>query len=162
MQNMNISRMTAAMFRTRQSILAQRLQDADLNGGQTDCLYAITRHEGCSQMELTEILFNNKSATAKSVKVLIEKGYVRREVDGQDKRLCHLFLTEQGRALAPKLQMLYGELVQLHEKYLTAEEAAQLAALMEKVLTGLLREREQMESEKLAKDVHENEESDKS
>ncbi len=145
MPNRNISRMTAALYRTRQSILAQRLQDADLNGGQTDCLYAITRHEGCSQMELTEILFNNKSATAKSVKVLIEKGYVRREMDGQDKRLSHLFLTERGRAIAPKLQRLYQEMAQLHEKNLAAEEAAQLAVLMEKVLTGLLQEKAQTE-----------------
>lgn len=145
LQNMNISRMTAAMFRTRQSILAQRLQNAELNGGQTDCLYIIGRHEGLSQMELTERLFNSKSATAKSVKALIEKGYVRREADGQDKRLCHLYLTEKGRAMAPKLQQLYQELVALHVKNLTEDEAQQLIVLMEKVLDGLLQEKAALE-----------------
>lgn len=145
LQNMNISRMTSALFRTRQSILTQRLQNTELNGGQTDCLYAIARHEGMSQMELAEFLFNSKSATAKSVKVLIEKGYVRREADAQDKRLCHLYLTEKGHAMAPELQRLYRELVALHEKYLSAEELDQLAALMEKVLAGLLQEKAAIE-----------------
>ena len=76
MEDMNISRMTAAMYRTGQSILAQRLQPLELNGGQMDCLFVITLREGLSQMELAQLLFAGKSVTAKWVKVLIEKGYV--------------------------------------------------------------------------------------
>mgnify|MGYP002508279214 CR=1 FL=1 len=58
---MNISRMTAAMYRTGQSILAQRLQPLELNGGQMDCLFVITQREGLSQMELAQMLFAGKS-----------------------------------------------------------------------------------------------------
>ena len=70
---------------------------------------------------------------------------MRREADGQDKRLCHLYLTEKGCAIAPKLQQLYQELVALHIKNLTDDEAQQLIVLMEKVLNGLLQEKAALE-----------------
>lgn len=146
MEHMNIGRMTAAMYRTGQSILANRLQHLDLNGGQMDCLLVITLREGLSQMELAQLLFAGKSVTAKWVKVLIEKGYVRRKADDQDKRVCHLHLTEKGRAAAPAVQQIFREQVQLHLQNLTEAEALQLTQLMEKVLVGLLQEKERLES----------------
>lgn len=146
LEHMNISRMTAAMYRTGQSILVNRLQHLDLNGGQMDCLLVITLREGLSQMELAQLLFAGKSVTAKWVKVLIEKGYVRRQADDQDKRVCHLYLTEKGRAAAPAVQQIFREQVQLHLRNLTEAEALQLTQLMEKVLTGLLQEKERLES----------------
>ncbi len=164
MEDMNISRMTAAMYRTGQSILAQRLQPLELNGGQMDCLFVITLREGLSQMELAQLLFAGKSA--KWVKVLIEKGYVQRQVDTQDKRMCHLYLTEQGRVVAPLVQQIFREQVQLHLRNLAGDEARQLTLLMEKVLSGLLEEKAQLEHEmeknKDEKGVYENEKNNQS
>ena len=147
MKTMNIGRMTAAMYRTGQSILAQRLQSLELNGGQMDCLFVITRKEGLSQMELAQLLFAGKSVTAKWVKALIEKGYVRRQADTQDKRVCHLYLTEQGHTVAPLVQQIFHEQVQLHLRNLTDDEARQLSFLMDKVLSGLLEEKARLEDE---------------
>ena len=166
MEDMNISRMTAAMYRTGQSILAQRLQPLELNGGQMDCLFVITQREGLSQMELAQMLFAGKSVTAKWVKVLIEKGYVQRQVDTQDKRMCHLYLMEHGRIAAPLVQQIFREQVQLHLRNLTGDEARQLSLLMGKVLSGLLEEKAQLEHEieknKDEKGVYENEKNNQS
>ena len=140
MQNMNISRLAAAMYRTGQSIITEKMQGLDLKSGQLDSLYVIILHEGITQLELSELLFVGKSATAKTVKILVQKGYVEQRTDTQDRRICHLYLTEKGRRVAPDVQQIFKELVQLHLRSLTAEEATTMMGLMEKVLTGLLQE----------------------
>lgn len=155
LEHMNISRMTAAIYRTRHSILANRLQQLELNGGQMDCFFVITLREGLSQMELAQHLFAGKSVTAKWVKALIEKGYVQRLADEQDKRVCHLYLTEKGRDAAPLVQQIFREQLQLHLCNLTDDEAGQLNLLLEKVLAGLLDEKNRLEQEQERKDRQE-------
>lgn len=144
MKDMTISRLTACIYRTGQAILNKQLEEDDLTSVQLECLYAIIIHEGQSQLELSKALFTGKSAITKTVRVLVEKGYIYREVDVSDKRLYHLYLTPKGRELAPKVRQTFSDFVALHLENLLPEEQEQIMLLMEKVFVKLLETKEQL------------------
>lgn len=150
MNYVNLSRITAAIFRTGQSILNNRLRELGISSGQMDFLYVITLYEGLSQLELSELTFVGKSATTKVVKILMKHGYVYRETDSSDKRVYRLYLTERGRSVSQKIQETFQEFVLLHKKNLTEEEALQTKNSLENVLAGLLEEKARI-NEKHAK-----------
>lgn len=141
MKRVNLGRITAAIFRTGQSILNNRLSELGISSGQMDFLYVISFREGISQIELSELMFVGKSATTKVVKILIAHGYVYRETDPSDKRAYRLYLTEKGRSVSQKINETFQEMILLYEKNLTEEEASQAMHSLEKVLAGLLEEK---------------------
>ena len=139
-----IGRITAAIYRTNQVILNERLKELDISGGQIDYLYVIARSEGLSQVELADILFVNKSAVTKVVNAFVKKGYVRRETDSIDHRVSRLYLTDKGHNIKKSVEEAFQDLIFLHNKYLTEEENTQTIQALEKVLSGLLQEKEKI------------------
>jgi len=75
----------------------------DIGHGPRNFLAALSLHEGITQEELSEMLLMDKTTTARSVKTLVEKGYVSRQKDEHDHRKYRLFLTNRGKVLAPDL-----------------------------------------------------------
>jgi len=59
---------------------------------------ALAYEDGLSQEELTQRLCVDKSATARAVKALETKGFIRREVDSLDKRNKRLYLTKEAKS----------------------------------------------------------------
>lgn len=53
--------------------------------------------DGITQDELTNRINVDKSATARAVKSLEEKGFLKREIDYKDRRSKRLYLTEEAR-----------------------------------------------------------------
>lgn len=58
----------------------------------------ISHHSGCSLSELAKKLGTTNSAASKIVDGLVERGFVRREIDVDDRRKITLSLTEAGQA----------------------------------------------------------------
>ncbi len=64
-------------------------------------LIELSKTPGISQDELSVVLHVDKGTTAKAVKKLVEQGFVKREVNPEDRRAYRLFLTPQGEELIP-------------------------------------------------------------
>ena len=82
----------------------------------------------------------SKSTTAKAVKNLVGKGYVKKEKDKNDNRVEHLYLTELGQTVSPIVAEIFEENLSLAVKGLSEIELEQLIFLMSKVLNNLLSE----------------------
>lgn len=54
-------------------------------------------NEGINQEQLSSILYIDKSVTAKTIKSLMNKGFVIRKACEKDKRAKKLYLTDKGR-----------------------------------------------------------------
>lgn len=83
-------------------------------------LYAV---EGASQDQLAEMLSFDKAMVTRTIALLEEKDFVRREKDGKDRRVRRVYLTEKGRAQQRYLQGFLEEWVThisqgLHEEEL--------------------------------------------
>jgi DNA-binding MarR family transcriptional regulator len=142
--NVNIPRLTAAIFRTGQTILADRLRTLDISGGEMDILYVIGIRQGLSQHDLAKSTNVGKSSVTKVIKSLEAKGYVRRDRDPSDRRVWRVSLTDKGNAVKPEIQRVFAEFVQLHHNCLTDAEASQTAYGLEKVLAVLVQVRDEL------------------
>ena len=135
-----IGQLSTAIYRNMQALVGSRLCNVDINLGQYDFLYVISLHEGVTQTQLSTWLRVGKSTTAKAVKSLVGKGYVEKRKNERDGRIDHLYLTGKGSAIAPRMAEIFQENIAVSLRGLTAEEEAQLLALLERVLANLVAE----------------------
>ena len=139
--DVNIPRVAAAIFRTGQTILAERLKHLDVSGGEMDIFYVVGSWEGLSQIDLARYTNVGKSSVTKVIKSLETKGYVRRDREPHDQRVWRVFLTEKGRDVTPQVQQIFQEFIHLHHGCLTDDETEQTARALDKVLAALASER---------------------
>ena len=135
-----IGQVNAAIYRNMQMLLGSKLSDFDIKNGQYDFFYVISLNEGISQKQLSEHLHISKSTTAKAVKNLMSKGYIKKEKDKNDNRMDHLYLTELGRKTAPVVKKIFIDNLDVAANGLSKTEVKQLVFLMGKVLDNIVAE----------------------
>ncbi len=138
----SIGKLNAAIYRNLQSILNTKLKDLPIRSGQHDFLYVISLQEGITQKELSEYLYVGKATTAKACKNLMAHGYIRMEKDKKDRRFERLYLTELGRATAPRIHETFAALVGIAIRDLSSEEAETAVRLLKKILETLTKEKQ--------------------
>ena len=96
-------------------------------------------HDTLSASEIVDRSSMDKVNVSRAIKKLQKTGYLKRDIDGDDKRKAVLRLTKEGRkiylALIPMVQELEDDLL----NGLTKEEIVQLKSLMEKVRHNALK-----------------------
>jgi DNA-binding MarR family transcriptional regulator len=107
-------RIITVLFRKSQSCLSVLLSKYNLTAAEQPFFAALQKCDGITQDELSSLISVDKSATARTVKSLEEKGYVTRIQGEQDKRQNRVFLTEAARECWPEVQrelMRFNELL---------------------------------------------------
>lgn len=97
MKQLNIGKFIGILNRQFQMYINTTLNDIDLSFSEYIFLVNLYDNEGINQEELSSILFINKSATARTMKILEEKQFIIRETCDIDKRAKRLYLTDKGR-----------------------------------------------------------------
>lgn len=143
----NISKLNAAIYRNAQSIINSKLIDLNIKSGQHDFLYVISKKEGISQKELSEILYVGKSTTAKAVKNLLENDYVKKVQDENDNRIYRLYLTEKGKEIFPKIQSVFLDLVAIFSRNLSKSEEEQTLIVLKRILDTISEEKNKITNE---------------
>ncbi len=70
----------------------------EFNRGELPVLVRLIKGgDGITQKEILEDLSISKSTLSKTVNNLAQKGYLRKEVDPEDKRATRIYLTEKGK-----------------------------------------------------------------
>lgn len=98
------------IFRFSRAHQDKELQHLGIGSGQFGFLMALFREEGISQKRLAEISRLDKTTITRSIRPLVEKGYVIRERDPEDRRGYRILLTDEGRSLRPGLIRIQSEL----------------------------------------------------
>ena len=97
-------RIITVLFRKSQSYLSVLLKKYNLTAAEQPFFATLQKYEGITQDELSTLISVDKSATARTVKSLEEKGYVTRVQDEQDRRQNRVFPTEAARECWPDVQ----------------------------------------------------------
>ncbi|MFC4776023.1 MarR family winged helix-turn-helix transcriptional regulator [Paenibacillus sp. GCM10023252] len=124
----------SAIYRNLQILITAELAPYRIGSGQYTFLMAIAGAERVTQKALSESLLIDKTTTAKAIAKLEAEGYVRREPDPGDNRYHLLFLTEQGRAVVPKVQEALDDIRHKTCGDLSEEEYACMLSSLQKVL----------------------------
>ncbi len=83
--------------RALNSYLDRKLEKHDIARGQFPYLIALYHKEGVSQQDLCDFYNFDKAAAVRAIKTLEEKGFVKKEIDLEDRRQYKIFLTEKGK-----------------------------------------------------------------
>lgn len=143
----SIGKYSAAIYRLSQSIFNYKLKELGISSGQHDFFLVISRNEGITQKELCEMLYVEKSTTAKAVRNLMDKGYVYREQFANDKRYFSLYLTETGKKVSAKVESVFAEILEVFAKDIPEPVIDETIAVLKNVIRNLHEEKSKYISE---------------
>ena len=133
-ETMNFIMLNNKIFRNTQIHLDKVLSQYELSSGSIPYLFILEKHAGISQNKLSRKLGNDKAMATRTIKRLIEQGFVFKQADEQDSRAYQLFLTEKARDLLPAIHGEILKTVNLISDGLTQAEKDVTLAAMKKIL----------------------------
>lgn len=91
------------LYRNMQKHFDKVLAKYDIGSGQLLFLFYINEHEGIPMQEVSRFTEVDKGTTTKSINRLIEQGYVRTQVDENDRRIKRLYTTAKAAEIMNSL-----------------------------------------------------------
>jgi len=128
----------SVIYRHMQILISDALKPYGIGNGQLSFFLAIATEEGISQKKLSEELLIDKTTTAKAITKLEKEGYVRREVDPDDKRSQRLFLTEEGKEVLPKVEEILGTITRQSTTGINSEDFETMMRTLNEVLNNVM------------------------
>ena len=97
----SIARMITLLSRKCQCYFSRELPKFGITAAEQPFFMALQRCEGITQEELTAVVCVDKSATARAVRSLEQKGFLIRVQDKNNRRQNRIYPTEKARQLGP-------------------------------------------------------------
>lgn len=97
MDNLQVARYFSILDGRSRSYVIEACRPLKLTYSEYILLLRIFDMEGASQEDLSSVLQTDKSAVARTLKLLEQKGFICREKDEVDRRIKRMYLTEYGR-----------------------------------------------------------------
>ena len=113
-----------------------QLSTHDLTYAQWVPLYKIARSGQATVASLARDLAIDPGAMTRSLDRLEAKGLVRRERSTEDRRVVHLRLTDDGRAVARKVPAVLAEVLNGHLRGFSAEEWQLMLQFLNRMLAN--------------------------
>lgn len=130
-----IQRYETVHFRVerRLHVLLRQCVEDDLTVEQSMVLRYIGRHDKVTSTEISEVFCIGKSAVTSLTNRLVEKKYVQRIPDPDDRRIVYLSLTEQGHHMREKLNENMVQMLSSFLCHFSQEEAEVFLKIYEKL-----------------------------
>lgn len=97
------------LHKNQHKYLNDSLKEYDLNIMQALFLIRISKNPNITQNDLAEWFFLSKGSVAKSLNILENRGFIKRERDRKDTRKYNLMLTQKSEDLLPVFKKLANE-----------------------------------------------------
>lgn len=94
----SIGRLISILHRQSQIYINCVLKEYGITSAEYAFLLYLYKKDGITQDDLSTYLYIDKSATARAIKSLEEKGYIIRSKDSVDKRCNRVYLTEKAKS----------------------------------------------------------------
>jgi DNA-binding MarR family transcriptional regulator len=114
-------------------VVFERMATLGLRPVEFSMLSLIHHNPGVTSRRLSEALAIQAPNLVGKVASMLERGWITRQTDAQDKRALVLTLTPEGLAIIEKAEKLAEELEKAASVQLTAEERDNLIMLLKKV-----------------------------
>ncbi|MFB6354843.1 MAG: MarR family winged helix-turn-helix transcriptional regulator [Halobacteriales archaeon] len=117
--------------------ITAELDEHDLGRGEYRVLFALTEQEGITQSQLVDRFHLDKSAIARVVAQLADRGYVEVRPDPEDSRRNRLYLTAAGRRLQSDIARVKERVETRMARGLTTEQRDALVEGLRTVVRNL-------------------------
>lgn len=111
----------------------RHLQEMGVTQGELFYMIYIGNHGGCPAKEVAAALSADAGYTARLLSKLEDRGFLRQEVNPEDKRAKRLYLTAEGEAVCEVSRKLFAQWDEEVFSQFSAEERQSLLAQMKKI-----------------------------
>ena len=85
----------------------KELKPYDIGGAQLRILMLLYKMDGISQELLAQTIKVDKTTIARTIKKLVDNGFILRQKDEKDRRSYRVFLNEKGKAIEPEMMKIF-------------------------------------------------------
>lgn len=132
-EDLRITRYISSLDRLLHIFYDRGLFPQGIGWGQQYFLNFIHRHPGITPQALTWEMQVDKGTTTKALQRLCKKEYLQVTVDEQDRRVHHLYVTDEALPVIQRIGALHQEVRETLMKDFTEEEMALLELQLEKM-----------------------------
>ena len=104
----DLGRSISILYRLMTMYYNHGLSDFEIGWGQQFYAEYIYDHPGASAQEMVEYIRVDKATLTKTIKKLVEIGYVQVIVDENDKRIKHLYLTDKAVPAVKRIKEIHS------------------------------------------------------
>ncbi|TQD24371.1 MarR family winged helix-turn-helix transcriptional regulator [Methanolobus vulcani] len=133
MDELPLAAFISITYRSQFVKINNQMKEFDLSAGQFFVLMVLSRHQGITQDTLSCALLIDKGSIARAVRVLENKGFVKRVTDETNRRAVRVYLTKKGEQLIPKVSKFEEEMEEASLSGLTEDEKKQTKILLKKI-----------------------------
>lgn len=126
----DVLRQIGTIARSLDSIANIEFKEINLNRSQYLYLVRISENPGIISDRLAEMLSVDRTTTARSIQKLVKNNLVYKKSDQDNKKIKHLFLTDEGEKLAKVIEHENNFSNQMALNGLTEKEQKELARLL--------------------------------
>ena len=123
----------SALYRFSQKYFDKNLAPFNIGSGQIMYLLQIYEHEGISMQNLTDMIGMDKGTTTKSIKKLLDEGYIEIRSDEQDKRVKRMYATEKTGKIINDLYRIRTEFTSQILKNRSEDEILGITAIIDRM-----------------------------
>lgn len=114
--------LNSKIFRNTQLILDKLIEKYELSSGSFSYLIILEKNEGINQNKLSEEVGNDKAMSARTIKKLVDLGYLYKKQHESNTRAYRIYLTEKAKDILPEIHEKIQEMLRLFTQELTEEE----------------------------------------
>lgn len=129
-----LTKLTNSIYRCNQAYLDKKLSKFKLTTGSYPYLFVLDCFDGISQNDISKELSVDKAMSARTIKKLIELGYVKKEENKEDVRAYKLHITNKGKNLIPEIKKITQEWINILIEGNTENEIKTSIKFLEDVL----------------------------
>jgi len=127
------------IHRYSRALMDKRLKHLGIGGGQFGFMMTLYRKDGVSQTELSDQLKLDKTTITRSIRPLLDNGYIVRERDPEDRREYRILLTQKGQSIRDELIEIRRELESELLEGFSQDERDDLMGLMRRMTENATR-----------------------
>jgi DNA-binding MarR family transcriptional regulator len=143
----SLGRIFGLIHRQTRMHFHREFQKYGLGSGGHIFILILSEKEGISQKTLTDKVHFDKAHTTRMIQKLIDRDYVIRKQDEDDKRVYRLFLAEKGKQLVPELQSIMHRWHDTLLKGLSEAEKKELTRLLQKIASNTVEQSKNSENQ---------------
>ncbi|AGK98847.1 MarR family winged helix-turn-helix transcriptional regulator [Clostridium pasteurianum] len=138
----SLTKLNGKIYRSTQCYIDKRLEKFKLSTGIYPYLLILNETEGISQNEISRELSVDKAMSARTIKKLIELGYIEKRENKEDIRAYRLFLTDKGREVIPEIIKVIHSWIAILVEGCSEEEMEIGIEFLDKVLLNARKHKE--------------------
>ena len=142
MSNKKVGKHISIAYKFALIFFKNRMAELGLHQSHHSVLITLYKEQGISQEKLSRKLNVDKATVTRSIKKLLEDGFVERRLDKDDKRSYLLYVTEKGEEIRPDIEAMFREWNDIVLEGFSDEEVDQVVGYMKRISSNVLNHHE--------------------